>query len=193
LLTATICALRVACAVVVDCFTSLQLAHAPDLRHPLACNPAVACLPLCRREAPGGQLHCIHCAAAGNARCEWVGGKQQVEANLHSCAVFACRAIACVIGLPCLPGHAATRIPSARLLTSGLHAPCFSCASTHLHCLQEGVMAICRLAATRARDPCLVALLPQEEVRDEDDQQVRARCARCTCCGCINAVQVVIV
>ena len=42
-------------------------------------------------------------------------------------------------------------------------------------------MAVCRLAATRARDPCLVALLAQEEVRDENDQQVR-----CLPQGCLR-------
>lgn len=33
-------------------------------------------------------------------------------------------------------------------------------------------MAVCRLAATRAREPRLVALLPQEEAVNEDGWQV---------------------
>jgi hypothetical protein len=52
-------------------------------------------------------------------------------------------------------------------------------------------MAICRLAATRAREPCLVALLPQEEVRDEDDQQVRT--LRMHAANAVHAVHAVVV
>jgi hypothetical protein len=36
-------------------------------------------------------------------------------------------------------------------------------------------MALCTLAATRARSPALVALLPQEEVLYDDDTQVGLR------------------
>ncbi|KAI3424697.1 hypothetical protein D9Q98_008087 [Chlorella vulgaris] len=36
---------------------------------------------------------------------------------------------------------------------------------------ESGTMAICRLAATKARTPCLVALLPQQEELYQDDSQ----------------------
>ena len=33
-------------------------------------------------------------------------------------------------------------------------------------------MAVCKLAATRSREPRLVVMIAQEELRNEDDQQV---------------------
>ena len=84
--------------------------HAPDFRCPPVCNP-VRCLPPCRREAAGGKLHHIYCAAAGDARCEWVGGTQQVDVSLHKCVMCCFRAVACVTDLPCLPGCASVHNP----------------------------------------------------------------------------------